>query len=56
MTEEKLLEMIDRGNTKHTEAKRWWTLDPVDGTLGILLLLLLHIDWHRIPFSRVHRR
>jgi HAL2 family 3'(2'),5'-bisphosphate nucleotidase len=36
MTEEKLLTTIDRGNTKQADAKRWWTLDPVDGTLGFL--------------------
>jgi 3'-phosphoadenosine 5'-phosphosulfate (PAPS) 3'-phosphatase len=36
LSEEQLLEAIEAGNTSSTEAKVWWTLDPIDGTLGFL--------------------
>jgi len=37
MNEQILLETINKGSNKTAEGhKRWWTLDPVDGTLGFL--------------------
>eukprot|EP01089_Gocevia_fonbrunei_P004399 TRINITY_DN14414_c0_g1_i1.p1 TRINITY_DN14414_c0_g1~~TRINITY_DN14414_c0_g1_i1.p1 ORF type:complete len:322 (-),score=78.27 TRINITY_DN14414_c0_g1_i1:65-889(-) len=38
MDENLLIETIDKGKTPQIgpEIKRWWTLDPIDGTLGFL--------------------
>ena len=37
MTEAALLAAIERGNTASAQnARLWWTLDPIDGTLGFL--------------------
>jgi len=36
LSEEALLAAIEAGNTASTDAKVWWTLDPIDGTLGFL--------------------
>ncbi|KAL6062622.1 3'(2'),5'-bisphosphate nucleotidase [Balamuthia mandrillaris] len=38
LEEEKLLETIDKGKNKKidSDTKLWWTIDPVDGTLGFL--------------------
>lgn len=34
LTEEQVLEAIDRGNSEGGKNGRWWTCDPIDGTLG----------------------
>lgn len=35
MTEEGLIKTISKGGEGlTTKSKRWWTLDPIDGTLG----------------------
>eukprot|EP01133_Synstelium_polycarpum_P015204 gene15204-17990_t len=31
-----LLDILNRGNSEKPLTKRWWTLDPIDGTLGFL--------------------
>lgn len=36
LREEKVLAAIDRGNSEGGKAGRWWTCDPIDGTLGFL--------------------
>ncbi|RUS20006.1 3',5'-bisphosphate nucleotidase [Endogone sp. FLAS-F59071] len=36
LTEDKLLEAIDRGNYSGGPKGRQWTLDPIDGTMGFL--------------------
>jgi len=35
-SEEEILNAIDLGNGKHDFTKRYWTLDPIDGTKGFL--------------------
>ncbi|EFA75759.1 3',5'-bisphosphate nucleotidase [Heterostelium album PN500] len=32
----RLSELLDKGKIKNPTTKRWWTLDPIDGTLGFL--------------------
>lgn len=34
LTEDQVLEAIDRGNSEGGSNGRWWTCDPIDGTLG----------------------
>jgi len=36
ITDGDVLKAIDRGSLEVANSKRWWTLDPVDGTLGFL--------------------
>lgn len=36
ISESDILKAIDRGALDFANSKRWWTLDPVDGTLGFL--------------------
>ncbi|CED85610.1 Salt-sensitive 3'-phosphoadenosine-5'-phosphatase HAL2/SAL1 [Phaffia rhodozyma] len=36
LSEDKVLEAIDRGNSEGGKQGRWWTCDPIDGTLGFL--------------------
>jgi 3'-phosphoadenosine 5'-phosphosulfate (PAPS) 3'-phosphatase len=37
MTEQRLLDAIEKGNCSSAgDAQVWWTLDPIDGTLGFL--------------------
>ncbi|GAM19362.1 hypothetical protein SAMD00019534_025370 [Acytostelium subglobosum LB1] len=33
---ERLATLLDKGKAKKPTTKRWWTLDPIDGTLGFL--------------------
>lgn len=39
LTEEQVLQAIDRGNSEGGNNGRWWTCDPIDGTLGSSPLL-----------------
>jgi len=34
--EQQLMKIIESGNRKSVDARHWWALDPVDGTLGFL--------------------
>ena len=34
LTEEQVLAAIDRGSSEGGREGRWWTCDPIDGTLG----------------------
>jgi len=36
ISESDVMKAIDRGSLEIGNAKRWWTLDPIDGTLGFL--------------------
>jgi len=36
ITEDQIMTAIDKGNNESVTAKRWWTLDPIDGTIGFL--------------------
>lgn len=39
LSEEQVLRAIDRGSGEGGRVGRWWTCDPIDGTLGELLTL-----------------
>lgn len=51
LSEDKVLEAIDRGNAEGGKEGEFWTCDPIDGTLGTFSLLFFSSQKSFISFA-----